>query len=62
LPGVTLGEGAFAYLEPPFDPARIVLDQSKLAPDRLVELEHQALIRGLASFRTVLRSLGCVEA
>jgi hypothetical protein len=62
LPGVTLGQGTFAYLEPPFDPARIVLDQSQLAPDRLVELEHQALIRGLANFRAVLRGLGYVEA
>lgn len=62
LPGVTLGQGAFAYLEPPFDPARIVLDQSTLAPDRLVALEYQALIRGLANFRAVLRGLGCVEA
>nr|HMS97013.1 sugar phosphate isomerase/epimerase family protein [Tabrizicola sp.] len=42
-PGVTLGEGSFRWLEPPFDPARIVLDQSRLPPERLVALEHEAL-------------------
>jgi sugar phosphate isomerase/epimerase len=61
LAGVTLGQGAFAYLEPPFDPARMVLDQSKLTPDQLVDLENQALIRGLGNFRAVLRGLDCVE-
>jgi sugar phosphate isomerase/epimerase len=59
LPGVTLGEGAFAWLDPPHDPARIVLDQSQLSPETLVDLEHQALIRGLAAFRRVLTDLGC---
>lgn len=58
-PGVTLGEGSFAYLEPPHNPARIVLDQSGLAPDQLVELEHQALSRGVAAFRAVLERQGC---
>jgi 3-oxoisoapionate decarboxylase len=59
LPGVTLGEGAFAYLDPPFDPARIVLDQSKLAPETLVDLEYQALVRGVSAFRSILQRLGC---
>jgi hypothetical protein len=59
LPGVTLGEGAFAFLDPPHDPARIVLDQSRLSPERLVALEHQALIRGITAFRSVLADLGC---
>jgi 3-oxoisoapionate decarboxylase len=58
-PGVTLGEGSFRFLEPPLDPARIVLDQSKLPPGELVEREHQALIRGVAAFRAVLERQGC---
>lgn len=58
-PGVTLGQGSFAFLEPPFDPARIVLDLSELPPGRLVDLEHQALIRGVAAFRAVLERQGC---
>ncbi|MDQ0473097.1 sugar phosphate isomerase/epimerase family protein [Labrys wisconsinensis] len=59
MDGVVPGEGAFAFLEPPFDPARIVLDQSRLAPDRLVALEHDALLRGVAVFRRILSRLGC---
>ena len=58
-PGVTLGKGSFAYLEPPFDPARVVLDQSRLTPEDLVALEYQALIRGVAAFRAVLERQGC---
>ncbi len=58
-PGVTLGEGSFAYLEPPFDPARVVLDQSRLTPAELVALEHQALVRGVQAFRAVLERQGC---
>jgi sugar phosphate isomerase/epimerase len=58
LAGVTLGEGSFAYAEPPFDPAFLVLDQSKLGPEELVRLEYEAFRRGLASFRETLTSLG----
>ncbi len=58
-PGVVLGEGSFRYLEPPFDEGRIVLDQSKLSPERLVDLEHQALLRGVKAFRAVLERQGC---
>ena len=58
-PGVTLGEGSFAYLEPPFDPARVVLDQSRLTPDERIALEHQALVRGVQAFRAVLERQGC---
>ena len=60
LAGVTLGEGAFAFADPPFDPAFLVLDQSRLSPEQLVDLEHQALLRGTAAFRKVLTDLGCV--
>lgn len=58
LPGVMLGQGAFGWLEPPFDPARIVLDPSALTPTERVDLEHQALLRGLEGFRNVLRRAG----
>jgi hypothetical protein len=54
-----LGKDAFAFLEPPFDPARIVLDQSQHDASTLVELEYNALIRGLDYFYGVLRDLGC---
>jgi sugar phosphate isomerase/epimerase len=59
LAGVTLGEGTFAFVDPPFDPTYLVLDQSQLSPEQLVELEYRALIRGNTAFRTVLRELGC---
>ena len=58
-PGVTLGSGSFAYLEPPFDPVRVMLDQSRLTPDERVALEQQALIRGVQAFRAVLERQGC---
>jgi sugar phosphate isomerase/epimerase len=58
LAGVTLGEGSFAYAEPPFDPAFLVLDQSKIEPEDLVRLEYEAFLCGLASFKETLRSLG----
>lgn len=57
LAGVQLGEGSFAFLDPPFDPARIVLDIGQLTPRQRVELERQALLRGLAGFRSVLDRL-----
>tara|TARA_B100000768_G_C11282559_1_gene379539 strand:+ start:4209 stop:5165 length:957 start_codon:yes stop_codon:yes gene_type:complete len=58
LNGVILGEGAFAYLDPPFDPARIILQQSEFTPQKLVDLEGQALHRGHEGFRQVLKNLG----
>ena len=58
LPGVNLGNGAFAYLTPPFDAARVVLRQSAFSPQTLVDLEHQALHRGHDSFKRILKSLG----
>ncbi len=58
LDGVGLGKGAFAYLDPPFDPAHVILRQSAFSPQMLVDLEHQALHRGHEGFRRVLRKLG----
>ena len=53
-----LGEGSFRYLDPPFDAARIVLNQADLAPSELVRLERAALDRGLDWFKKELRALG----
>ena len=58
LNGVILGEGAFAFLDPPFDPARVILQQSAFSPQTLVDLESQALRRGHEGFRQVLKNLG----
>jgi len=58
LNGVKLGEGAFAYLDPPFDPARVILQQSAFSPQTLVGLEIQALHRGHGTFRQILKNLG----
>ncbi len=57
LAGVRLGEGAFRYLEPPFDPARLVLDQGRYSGGDLVRFERAALDRGLAWFRGELDAL-----
>ena len=57
-PGVNLGKGSFAYLDPPFDPARVVLRKSEFDPQTLVEYELQALHRGHNSFKQVLKNLG----
>jgi len=58
LDGVSLGEGAFAYLNPPFDPSRVILQQSAFNPKMLVDLERQALHRGHEGFRQILKNLG----
>jgi len=58
LKGVHLGEGVFTYLNPPFDPERVVLRKSKLSSDRLVGLERAALQRGHACFQKVLKNCG----
>ncbi len=58
LNGVNLGEGAFAYLDPPFSPAHVILQQSAFSPQMLVDLEFQALHRGHEGFRQVLKNLG----
>jgi 3-oxoisoapionate decarboxylase len=62
LGGVKLGEAAFAFLDPPFDPSRIILDQSRFGGEELVKLERDALIRGMAWFKSTLKELGCVGA
>jgi 3-oxoisoapionate decarboxylase len=58
LDRVSLGEGAFAFLDPPFDPARVILQQSAFSPQSLVDLESQALDHGRDIFRQVLKNLG----
>ena len=45
LHGVNLGHGAFAYVEPPFDPAQLVQRHSAHSPETLVDLEMCALKR-----------------
>ena len=57
LHGVNLGHGAFAYLDPPFDPARLVLRHSAHSPETLVDLEMRALNRGHYAFKQILKSL-----
>jgi sugar phosphate isomerase/epimerase len=57
LGGVVLGQGAFSYLRPPFDPERIVLDQSRHSGTELVALERAALDRGLEWFRGMMQRL-----
>ena len=58
LEGVVLGEGSFRYLEPPFNPERIILDQNKHRRAELVALERGALERGVAFFKASLARLG----
>jgi sugar phosphate isomerase/epimerase len=58
LPGVILGEGTFSYLNPPFDPARVILNQSEFSPQTLIDYERRALQRGHVAFRSILRKLG----
>lgn len=57
LGSVVLGQGAFAFAPPPFDPARLVLDQAAHAPADLVRLEFLALDRGLDWFQRLLADL-----
>ena len=57
LHGVNLGFGAFAYVDPPFDPARLVLKHSAHSPETLVDLEMRALNRGHYAFKQILKSL-----
>lgn len=59
LDGAVLGEGAFRYADPPFDPQYLILDQSLHSPDELVRMERVALDRGTAAFRKLLEELGC---
>ena len=58
LPDVVLGEGAFAYLTPPFDPSNVILDQSEFDPKTLIRLENNALVRGRSAFFNILKTLG----
>lgn len=60
LAGVVLGQGAFRYLDPPFDPARVMLDPAALSGAELVAQERAALERGLEYFRRELTGLGAV--
>lgn len=61
LDGVRLGEGAFGYASPPFDPRFLILDTSQHAPDELVKLEREALDKGVRWFRGLLEGLGVTE-
>jgi len=61
LDGVRLGEGAFAFASPPFEPAYLILDTSQHAPEDLVKLEREALDKGLRWFRGVLQGMGVTE-
>jgi hypothetical protein len=58
LSGVVLGQGSFKYLDPPFEPTQIILNQSEFEPEVLVKLENDALVRGKRAFFNMLRSLG----
>ena len=57
LVGVVPGHGSFAFLAPPFDPARLVLDQSRHSGPELVALERAALVRGLNWFREMMEAM-----
>ncbi|MFN6977052.1 MAG: sugar phosphate isomerase/epimerase family protein [Gemmobacter sp.] len=57
-PGVTPGQGAFRWADPPFDPAFLVLDQRRHTGAHLVALERAALDRGLSFWRGVMADLG----
>ena len=59
LADVILGEGSFAYMEPPFKPACVILDQSNFTGEQLVELEYQALLEGVEAYHSVLQNLDC---
>jgi len=58
LSDVTLGEGSFAYLTPPFDPSRVILNQSEFDLENLIRLENDVLIRGSKAFFNILAGLG----
>lgn len=58
LAEVTPGAGSFAFLRPPFDPARLVLDPSRHSGAEMVALERAALDRGVAWFRALLAEMG----
>jgi hypothetical protein len=58
LSDIVLGQGSFAYLNPPFDPARVILNQSEFNPNMLVKLENDALQKGRSAFFAILKSLG----
>ena len=58
LKGVRLGEGAFQFASPPFDPAFLILDPAAHAPTELLRLEREVLEKGLKWFRGVLAGLG----
>ncbi len=58
LKGVRLGEGAFRYAAPPFDPAFLILDTGAHAPAELLRLEREVLEKGMRWFREMLAGLG----
>ena len=58
LPGVILGKGTFSYLNPPFDPVRVIISQFDFRPETLIDYERTALQRGQVAFRSILIKLG----
>ena len=57
-----LGQGVFAYVEPPFDPAHCAPDPNALTPDQRVDYEDRAMRRSLAWLRGAFREAGLTVA
>jgi hypothetical protein len=55
---VILGKGTFSYLNPPFDPVRVIISQFDFRAETLIDYERTALQRGQVAFRSILIKLG----
>lgn len=58
LSNVVLGQGSFAYLDPPFDPSQVIFNQSDFDSAVLVKLENNALQKGRRAFFDILTACG----